>query len=239
MYLFKVFFEHNKHISQQGRLIYCNTSSFFKTTINTFADTRLEEVGLPAGYMQPNPWDDLTAETGEQQILIDGQPAQISTGFGNQIIMLQPPSSAAKIIGILLIIYGAFNAVALLLSLVGFANEEIRAEQGLSTLDIVLNLVSGFVAIGTAILGGIWMMNYKRKGVHLVLLGIFIGFLLSIAVSLTGSTDVAAQDLDLNENAVSALVVGISAVCNAVCALIVAIPLMVSNNGLDDSKLFG
>ena len=83
------------------------------------------------------------------------------------------------------------------------------------------------------------MMNYKRKGVHLVLLGIFIGFLLSIALSLTGSTDVAAQDLDLNENAVSALVVGISAVCNAVCALIVAIPLMVSNNGLDDSKLFG
>ena len=59
--------------------------------------------------MQPNPWDDLTAETGEQQILIDGQPAQISTGFGNQIIMLQPPSSAAKIIGILLIIYGCIQ----------------------------------------------------------------------------------------------------------------------------------
>ena len=202
-------------------------------------DTRLEEVGLPASIMQPNPWDDLTAETGEQQILIDGQPAQISTGFGNQIIMLQPPSSAAKIIGILLIIYGAFNAVALLLSLVGYASEEIRAEQGLSSLDIILNLISGVVAIGTAILGGIWMTNYKRKGVHLVLLGILIGFLFSIILSFTGSTDVAAQDLDLNENAVSALLVGVSAVCNAVCALIVAIPLMVSNNGLDDSKLFG
>ena len=189
--------------------------------------------------MQPNPWDDLTAETGEQQILIDGQPAQISTGFGNQIIMLQPPSSAAKIIGILLIIYGVFNVVGLLLSLVGFANEEIRAEQGLSSLDIVLNLISGVVAVVTAILGGIWMTNYKRKGVHLVLLGILVGFLFSIILSFTGSTDVAAQDLDLNENAVSALIVGVSAVCNAVCALIVAIPLMVSNNGLDDSKLFG
>jgi hypothetical protein len=103
--------------------------------MGTFAHTRLEEVGLPARIMQPNPWDDLTAESGEQQILIDGQPAQISTGFGNQIIMLQPPSSAAKIIGILLVIYGAFNAIALLLSLVGFANEEIRTEQGLSGLD--------------------------------------------------------------------------------------------------------
>ena len=81
--------------------------------------------------MQPNPWDDLTAETGEQQILIDGQPAQISTGFGNQIIMLQPPSSAAKIIGILLIIYGAFNVIALFGNFCSrFSNEEIRAEQG-------------------------------------------------------------------------------------------------------------
>ena len=28
-------------------------------------------------------------------------------------------------------------------------------------------------------------------------------------------------------------------ICNGVCLGIVAIPLMVSNNGLDDSKLFG
>ena len=68
---------------------------------------------------------------------------------------------------------------------------------------------------------------------------ILIGFLFSIVLSLTGSTDAAAEDAGLNEGAVSALVVGVSAVCNAVCALIVAIPLMVSNNGLDDSKLFG
>lgn len=189
--------------------------------------------------MQPNPWDDLTAESNNQQILIDGQPAQISTGFGNQVIMLQPPSSAAKVIGILLIIYGAFNAIGLLLSLIGWTNADFRDEQGIGTMDIILNLISGIIAIGTAVLGGIWMMNYQRRGVHLVLLGILVGFLLSIVLGLTGSTDAAAQDLELDEGAFSVLLVGISAVCNAVCALIVAIPLMVSNNGLDDSKLFG
>jgi hypothetical protein len=42
----------------------------------------------------------------------------------------------------------------------------------------------------------------------------------------------------LNEDAVSILMIGVSVVCNAVCGLIVAIPLMVGNNGLDDSKLF-
>ena len=83
------------------------------------------------------------------------------------------------------------------------------------------------------------MMNYQRKGVYLVLIGILSGFLFSIILSFTGSTDVAAQDTGLNESVVSSIAVGISAVCSAVCGLIVAIPLMISNNGLDDSKLFG
>jgi biopolymer transport protein ExbB/TolQ len=43
----------------------------------------------------------------------------------------------------------------------------------------------------------------------------------------------------MNEEVVSGIAIGISAVCSAVCGLIVAIPLMISNNGLDDSKLFG
>tara|TARA_B100000925_G_scaffold166852_1_gene125604 strand:- start:56 stop:625 length:570 start_codon:yes stop_codon:yes gene_type:complete len=189
--------------------------------------------------MQPNPWDDLTAETSNQQILIDGQPTQISTGFGNQVIMLQPPSSAAKVIGILLILWGVLNSILLLLSMLGWTDATIREEQGIDTFAIAINIISGIISIATFIVGGIWMMNYKKKGVYLVLLGILIGFLFSIVLSLTGSTDAAAQDAGLNENAVSAIAVGISAVCNAVCALIVAIPLMVSNNGLDDSKLFG
>ena len=189
--------------------------------------------------MQPNPWDDLTAESGEQQILIDGQPAEISTGFGNQIIMLQPPSNAAKVIGILLIIWGAINSIFLLLAILGWSNSDIREQQGIDGTTIVLNIISGVVSIGTSIIGGIWMMNYQRKGVYLVLIGIIIGFLFSIILSFTGSTDVAAQDTGLNESVVSSIAVGISAVCSAVCGLIVAIPLMISNNGLDDSKLFG
>jgi len=189
--------------------------------------------------MQPNTWDDLISEDNEQQILIDGQPVQLSTGFANQqLIMLQPPSSAAKVIGILLIIWGSLNAIFLLLAMLGWTSQEIREEQGITTLDIILNAVSGIIAVATSIIGGIWMTNYQRKGVYLVLLGIVIGFIFSIIQSLSGSTDSVAQDAGLDENAVSVLLVGVSAVCNAVCGLIVAIPLMVANNGLDDSKLF-
>ena len=35
-----------------------------------------------------------------------------------------------------------------------------------------------------------------------------------------------------------AIGIGMSVVCNGICGLIVAIPLMVSGSGMDDSKLF-
>ena len=189
--------------------------------------------------MQPNPWDDLQTEGSVPQVMIDGQTAQISTGFNNQVILLQPPSSASKVIGILLIIWGAINAMFLLLAAVGWSSSEIREEQGITTSNIILNSASGIIAVATSILGGIWMMNFQRKGVYIVLIGIIIGFLFSIALSLTGNTDAAAANADMNEEVVSGIAIGISAVCSVVCGLIVAIPLMINNNGLDDSKLFG
>ena len=189
--------------------------------------------------MQPNPWDDLQTEGSVPQVMIDGQTAQISTGFNNQVILLQPPSSASKVIGILLIIWGAINAMFLLLAAVGWSSSEIREEQGITTSNIILNSVSFIISVVTAILGGIWMMNYQRKGVYLVLIGIIIGFLFSIALSLNGHNDAAAANADINEEVFSGVSIGLSAVCSAVCGLIVAIPLMIGNNGLDDSKLFG
>ena len=83
--------------------------------------------------MQPDTLDDLTAESGGQQVLIDGQTAQISTGFGNQVIMLQPPSSAAKVIGILVIIYAVFNVIGLIGNFLAFSSETINDELGYTT----------------------------------------------------------------------------------------------------------
>ena len=58
-----------------------------------------------------------------------------------------------------------------------------------------------------------------------------------------------AEDEDLSDGekeqleANSGLLAGVGAIfiviCNGICGLIIAIPLMISNNGLDDSKLFG
>jgi hypothetical protein len=188
--------------------------------------------------MQPDPWGDVEPEHKSTEPSLEGTVSLADNNFNGQIIMLQPPSSSSKVIGILLIIWGSINAIFLLLGILGWTSQEIREEQGISSLEIILNIVSGLIAILTSIIGGIWMTNYQRRGIHLVLVGIFIGFIFSVILSMSGSTSAAAQDAGLNEDAVSILMIGVSVVCNAVCGLIVAIPLMVGNNGLDDSKLF-
>ena len=169
---------------------------------------------------------------------LEGSVSMVQNNFNGQIIMLQPPSGSSKVIGILLIIYGAFNAISLLLSFVAFTNPDFMDETGYSLVDVILLVISGIVASLTSIIGGYWMTNYKRKGVHLVLLGVVVGFLLQVVMSFSDSTQDMFDQLGLEGSTVTALVVGVQAACAAVCALIVAIPLMVANNGLDESKLF-
>tara|TARA_B100001559_G_scaffold79188_1_gene65761 strand:- start:341 stop:907 length:567 start_codon:yes stop_codon:yes gene_type:complete len=188
--------------------------------------------------MQPDPWSGVEPEHKSAESSLEGSVSMVQNNFNGQIIMLQPPSGSAKVIGILLIIYGAFNALSLLMSIVGFMNPTLMEEMGYSFVDVILLVISSLVATLTSIIGGYWMTNYKRKGVHLVLAGLLVGFLLQVVMSFSDSTQDMYSQFGLEDSTVTALVVGIQAACAAVCALIVAIPLMVANNGLDDSKLF-
>mgnify|MGYP005688014937 FL=1 len=104
---------------------------------------------------------------------------------------------------------------------------------------------------GGLIAGGIMMTQYKKKGIHICLAMIVASAIIGM-VSLTLVPDML-DDIAEEENmddeereeleALNGAVMGVGAVftivCNGICGLIVAIPLMVSNNGLDDSKLFG
>lgn len=188
--------------------------------------------------MQPDPWGDVEPEHKSMESSLEGAVSLDGNNFNGQIIMLQPPSSSSKVIGILLIIYGVLNLFSLLISLIGFTSSEFMDEMGYSSVDVILLVLSGFVATLTSIIGGYWMSNYQRKGIHLALVGLAVGFLIQIIMSFSESTQDSYEQLGLEGSTVTALVVGIQAACMAVCGLIIAIPLMVANNGLDDSKLF-
>ncbi|MGB1766417.1 MAG: hypothetical protein ACPHJE_03440, partial [Poseidonia sp.] len=93
--------------------------------------------------------------------------------------------------------------------------------------------------------------NYQRRGVMLLFLAIALSAVVGVGqLSMVDQIyDQMLDDGDLSQEEYDALqevggiVQGVGMVmvlfCNAMCGLMVAIPMMVSNNGLDDSKLFG
>ena len=157
-----------------------------------------------------------------------------------QLIMLQPPSSAAKVIGILAIIWGVISAGGSLLGFLGPMN----------TLLMAINVLS-FGLAGATVAGGVMTMNYQRQGVILLLLTVLASTVVG-GIELTNTEAIYDQMLEdeeisqqqydtvmMNTGLIEGIGLVLLAVCNGICGLIIAIPLFVSNNGLDESKLFG
>ncbi len=189
--------------------------------------------------MQSDPWDGVEPEHKAEKPILEGNVIDGNPNFDGQIIMLQPPSSASKIVGILCIVAGAINVLSLLSLLFipqvdPLTNEEIT----LSTSSLIIGIVSSLIGIVTLCIGGYMMINYQRRGIFIVILGIVLGFIISVFSVMQGDYDGWADAVEMDDGVANGILIGLQAFCNAICALIVAIPLMIANNGLDDSKLF-
>lgn len=175
------------------------------------------------------------------------QPVSISDGFApmgqstmltgttqmpaGQLIYLQPPSSAAKVMGILLIIWGALQGLGVVNLFVDPVDpitlevlEYPVAAKVLDGLSTVAGLV-GFIA------AGVLLTRYEKRGVWLAIGVIGAQFVLGLAAFAAGTPDGGLGSL-FGEGAAFGIWAGVSAFCSGLCALIVAIPMMVSNNGL-------
>ena len=213
-------------------------------------------------FMEPSPWDDEKEQTPSQDAPpstnlwnpAEAQPAQqpmimgapVQQQFGHQPIMItQAPSSSPKVIGILVIVFAVLNILG---ELLGFLGPGAFKRPAL----LIAASVLGLGLSGASIAGGVMMINYQRRGLILVCLVILVSTIIQIgALQIAVDYDQLYEDGDLTEEEYNALteiddgglVQAIGTVfvviCNGVCLGIVAIPLMVSNNGLDNSKLFG
>ena len=185
-------------------------------------------------YMQPSD----TQLTGvPQQIVIDP-----NTGLPQNVIIIQQPSSGPKIIGIFIIIFGAITILGEVASL-----GDTISFGGLFLVFSAVNVIVG----GGYIAGGYMIQAYQKRGVHLSLLILVVSTIVGVLMltMMPGLIDDIAEDEGLTDDdreqleANSGLIAGVGAIfiviCNGICGLIIAIPLMISNNGLDDSKLFG
>ncbi|MBL6887181.1 MAG: hypothetical protein ISR24_07220 [Candidatus Poseidonia sp.] len=221
------------------------------------------------------PWDDIPSENeakddsesmGSQPVIVgqlepsSPEPTPMTgapTDFGpmltgttelppGQMIYLQgAPSGAAKIVGILVVIYGVFG--------IGSAALNMLTTMGMGSSQMLFLALDG-VAIGVSIatiVGGVMLTRYERRAIPLLIIAIFVstiagGVQLSmvdtIYEEMLENGDLTQDEYDLvmeNNGLVQGIGLFFVAFCGGFCALIVAIPLMVSNNGLDNSKLFG
>ena len=160
-----------------------------------------------------------------------------NTGLPQNVVIIQQESSASQIVGIFVIIYGAIGVLGAALGV--FGSSLLASEIDDALFDeyaaqlIIFSALSGILSIAT-IISGVWINNKQTRGVHLAWAAIGVGFILSIAQQL-----LIPEELSDPSGMGQAIGIGFSAVCNGICGIIVAIPLMVSGSGMDNSKLFG
>ena len=215
--------------------------------------------------MQPSPWDDDSVKTNDpaapqsiqmnapmpaqdtfasepvemQQPMIMGAPSQ-QYGYGQQPLYIQQaPSSAAKVIGIILVIIGAFNLIGLI-GVFGPQTDILTGEEIIvSNPSRILLGLNTLVSLVGFVLAGVWMTQYRRKGLHLALLTIVVTYLLGILTVAVGGNDGGLGNA-MGDGAALGVTAVLEGLCSGICGLIVAIPILSGgNHGLDDSRLFG
>ena len=193
-------------------------------------------------------WGEVESSQNEAipSVMISGEPQTVPAtqqmyGAQQQMILLQQPSSAPKVIGIFVIIYGAINALFGLIGALGgalLAESEVFSASSDASLQVILfALLSVGFGIGF-IITGVQINNRKKIGVQLSWILIALSLVLGLLQTMLATPEEIAAT-GLNNDAFYGFQIGGTIVCNAICGLLVAIPLMVNNSMMDDSSLWG
>ena len=183
----------------------------------------------------------------QQQQIIGGQVAQggvAHTPFGQPVVYAGQPSQAAKVIGILLMIYGGFGVISGIATAAGmsYLNSYMSNMGGEDITEYLpptwIYILQGLVAsiAGIAYLYSGWLIqSFKKKGFWIAWAALGLSYVMSIAVAAATPypSDIYGDDTGF----VRMTTIGSSAVCGlfgaAFCGVILAIPLFITNNGME------
>ncbi|MEE2811545.1 MAG: hypothetical protein VX627_00740 [Candidatus Thermoplasmatota archaeon] len=184
--------------------------------------------------MQPDPF------APQQQTVIVGQTSAVPVAqmdpYGNPVVYLpQERSSGAKVLGVLCIIGGVFSIIGILGSFLPQTDMDGNIIE-VPMIAMLLSALGSAVMAGTFIVGGVWLLDYKRRGVHLCWVGLILGSVMAIASYAAGGDGGMGSYFGEETGFMIAFVTTL--LCNGICGLIVAIPMMSATGGLDDSSLF-
>ena len=196
-------------------------------------------------------WGEVASEQNESipsMIISDGASSNenVLTGVTqtisaqqNQMVLMQKPSDAPKIIGVLVILWGGFEILTtlsspyILESLNNLLPEEERYDLTMNAIDYFLALVS--ILIGLAfIYSGSLLTKRQRFGVQLTFGILIFSFIVSLITFLLEPVPPSQEDAPGMHYGLG---IGFQIFCGAICFLIAAIPLMVNNAHLEPVNL--
>ena len=196
-------------------------------------------------------WGEVASEQNESipsMIISDGASSNenVLTGVTqtisaqqNQMVLLQKPSDAPKIIGVLVILWGGFTILLTLAS--PFVNESINnllPEE--DRLNLTMNAFDYFIALVSILTGlafiysGSLLTKRQRFGVQLTFGIIIFSFIFSLITFLLEPVPPSQEDAPGMHYGLG---IGFQIFCGAICFLLAAIPLMVNNAQLEPVNL--
>ena len=196
-------------------------------------------------------WGEVASEQNESipsMIISDGASSNenVLTGVTqtisaqqNQMVLMQKPSDAPKIIGVLVILWGGFTILLTLAS--PFVNESINnllPEE--DRLDLTMNAFDYFIALVSILTGlafiysGSLLTKRQRFGVQLTFGIIIFSFIFSLITFLLEPVPPSQEDAPGMHYGLG---IGFQIFCGAICFLLAAIPLMVNNAQLEPVNL--
>ena len=171
-----------------------------------------------------------------EPVMITGTPQQ-TTGTQHQMILMQQPSSAPNVIGVFVIIWGGLQ----ILSTIGgaFINdllpEASQVDATMEWYDYLFSLLSIIFGLGF-IYSGYAITNRQKFGVHLAWILLSVGLVLGIVMAFFEPMPDAPDGQEVNKNLFLGIAIGGQLFCNAICGLLVAIPLMANNTFMEPRK---
>ena len=166
-------------------------------------------------------------------------PAEAPAGaFDQPAVMMGPKSSLPKVMGILMMFYGAIIGLLSLLGLLGTGNTiEMYEEMGVdfSTAFVYLEALTAVGVNFVVAYAGYQVFNYQKSGVKMGLYA--IGF--QLLVSLIGAVVYADMMAEAaGDSALGGMMGGLDAFlsvfCAAICGLLVALPVLASGDSMED-----
>ena len=189
---------------------------------------------------------------GDKQVMISGdvqnpqfvqtgmQPQTViidpNTGMPQNVIIMQQPSSAPKVIGILVIIYSGILTLLTAIGILGLSllmdpdSSDYISEYADNSTVLYLTMLISLGLLIAQIVGGSFIIQKKTQGIYIVWICLAITAIINVIVELR-----YPEITEAGGGFSTSIAIGQTLVCGGICGLLVAIPLMISDSGMDNS----